>query len=373
MNKDYYDILGISKNASKEEIKKAYKKLAKQYHPDLNKDKEANEKFKDINEAYSVLSDDTKRSNYDRFGTSGEQFSQDFSGFNNENFGNDFFSDIFENFFGGGMNGFGNKRKKRNKGKDLIYEMEMSLEEAAKGFEKEIRINKYCTCEECNGTGAEKGEMETCSTCQGTGSVSKRFSTPFGIIQQSTNCPECRGQGKTAKKDCAACKGLGKIKKIKKIKITVPPGVDNRTKLRIPNEGEPGEPGSRPGDLYIITYITPHKIFERKGDDIWLEINIPFATAVLGGEISIPTLDQKIELKIPEGTQSHSIFKIKNKGIPNLNGYGNGDLLVKVKIITPKKITKKQKQLLKEFENESNEKYKIGKKIFEKMKDSFKN
>lgn len=373
MSKDYYKILGVSKDASKEEIKKAYKQLAKKYHPDLNKEKEASDRFKDINEAYSVLSDDHKRTNYDRFGNAGEQFSQDFGGFNQQGFGEDFFNEIFENFFGGSMRGFGGSKRKASRGKDLVYEMEMSLEEAAKGFEKEIKINKYESCESCNGTGAKDGKMETCSTCNGSGTISKRFSTPFGIIQQATTCPECKGLGQTAKTNCESCKGKGKTKKTKKLTITIPAGVRNGTRLRIPNEGEPGDLGSSQGDLYIVTFVKPHKIFERKGDDIWLEISIPFTTAALGGKINIPTLNSNVELNIQQGTQSHSIFKLENKGIPHLNGYGKGDLLVRIKIQTPKKLSKKQKQLLKELDKENNEKFKIGKGFFEKVKNSFMN
>ncbi len=364
MAKDYYKILGVGKDASKEEIKKAYKNLAKKHHPDLNKESGSAEKFKEINEAYTALSDDTKRSNYDRFGDSGEQF----SGFQGGNFNEEMFSDIFDNFFGDSI--FGEGRKGQRKGADLKYEIEISFEEAAFGTKKKIGISKLGRCDKCEGTGAENGKVTSCETCGGHGSMRQQMRTPFGIIQQRVMCPVCRGRGKVAKNACKECNGKGRKKISKSITISIPAGVDNGSTLRVVDEGEAGEFGSSTGNLYIEIYVKPHEIFERDGNNIMLEVPISFAQAALGDEIKVPTLEGEVTMKLPAGTQSHSMFRLKSKGIPFLDGYGRGDEIVKIIVKTPKSLSQKQKKLLHEFAQENKENLKIEKGFFDKVKDA---
>jgi len=360
MSKDYYKTLGVSKDATREEIKKAYKKLAKKYHPDMNKgDKEAEEKFKEINEAAAVLGDDKKRKQYDQFGTAdfnGRGF--DFSGFD---FGgtNFDFGDIFESLFGGSGFPFGgNRTRRRNlRGSDLQYGLEITLEEAATGTKKTIAITKMDSCTKCDGTGAEsKSGIKTCPDCHGSGMTRQTQKTFFGVFQTTTTCRKCYGEGKVIKDLCNVCDGTGRIRKTKKIPIKIPAGVDNGTRLRVSEEGEAGVKGGPSGDLYVLLRIKSHKIFERNGDDIFLEMPINFTTAALGGTVEVPTLEGKATLKIPSGTQSNTVFRMKNKGIPNLQGYGIGSQNVRIIIDVPKKLTKKQKDVLKQFKKLGNKK-----------------
>lgn len=361
MSKDYYKILGVEKNATKEEIKKAYKKLAKKYHPDLNKEANAAEKFKEINEAAAVLADDEKRSKYDQFGTAdGPQFGQggfDFSDFMNQTSGFGFdFDSIFESFMGGGMFG---RRKRARRGYDLRYDLEITLEEAAQGTKKEIEIPHLVKCPDCKGTGAKsEDDVIECPDCQGSGFVRRTARTPFGIFSTQSSCPRCKGQGTAIKNKCQKCKGEGRISKTTKLDIKIPAGAETGTNLRVPGGGEAGDRGADSGDLYIIIHVKHHKIFQRQGDDLFLEIPITFSQAALGAKIEVPTLEGKAELKIPAGTQSGTILRMKGKGIPFLHGSGKGSQLIKVNIKTPKSLNKKQKELLKEFDKT------LGKKKF---------
>ncbi len=353
MSKDYYETLGVEKGASKEEIKKAYKKLAKKYHPDLNPDNPDSEhKFKEVNEAAAVLGDETKREQYDRFGTNegsqGQGFDPSNMGFN--------FDDIFDQVFSGF--GFGGARKsKKRRGDDLRYDITISLEEAAEGVEKEITLPKYDTCEDCKGTGADKhSKVVTCPDCNGSGVVRRQQRTPFGIVNLQSSCRKCQGEGETIEQPCSSCFGSGRREVNKKINAKIPAGVDNGMRLRIHGEGEAGEKGAETGDLYLFITVKEHKLFQREDYDINIEAPVSFITASLGGDIKVPTLKGEATLKIPAGTQSETIFQMKGKGIPHLDGYGSGSENVKVTIEVPKKLNKKQKDLLIELEKTFNKK-----------------
>ena len=367
MAKDYYKILGVDKTATKEEIKKAYKDLAKKYHPDINKDSTATEKFKELNEAAAVLGDDEKRSKYDNFGTTADQFGQGFQGFdfsdfmsNKGGFGFDF-DDIFESFFGGGS--FGRSRRRNPKrGDDLRYDIEITLEEASTGTLKHIKIPRLEQCENCHGSGAEKeSDIVKCPECNGTGVSRKTQRTPFGIIATSTTCGKCKGVGKYIKNECLECDGTGFNRKTREIEIKIPAGAEEGTNLRIKGQGEAGEKGAEYGDLYVILHMKEHDVFERHGDDIYVKVHVPFTIAALGGEIEVPTLNGKAKLKIPLGTQSNTIFRMKGKGIPYLHDDGSGNENVEVVVEVPKKLSKKQRELLEEFDKESGKKGFFGK------------
>lgn len=366
MSKDYYKILGVEKGASKEEIKKAYKKLAKKYHPDLNKDNsEAEKKFKEINEAASILTNEQKRSQYDQFGSEGMN-----SGFGGGGFGGGFegfdFNDIFSNIFGGG---FGSSRQRGpRRGADLRYDIEISLEEVFSGVEKKIKLVKEDTCDSCNGEGGT--DLGICETCGGSGATVTMKRTPFGVFQTQRVCPTCHGRGKSVKNTCTACGGSGHIEKEKTIKITIPEGIESGTKLRVSNEGEPGEPGAPKGDLYVIVFVKEHPIFEREGSDLYVDVPISFAQAAKGTTIEIPTIDGIADLKIPSGTQPGTILRMKGKGLPHMRAYSQGDQFVKIKVEVPTSLTKKQKELLDEFDKCSKDKH-PHKKLFEKLKDVF--
>lgn len=371
--KDYYEILNVSKDASLDEIKSSYRKLAKKYHPDLNpNDKEAEQKFKDINEAYEVLSDPEKRRRYDRFGEAGVNgqggFSQDFSGFG------DIFDDIFD-IFGGGFSRSTSSSRKRGPvaGSDLRYDLVLDFNEAVFGVEKEIQIRKSETCSNCHGSGVKPGSSkETCKKCNGTGEVRYAQQTPFGQFVRVSTCDACGGTGEIIKEKCPVCKGTGKEIKRKKIKVKVPAGVNNGSIISIRGEGEAGERGGPPGDLYVYITVKEHEIFTRKGNDIYFTIPISFVDAALGAEIEIPTLEGSTKYTIPAGTQPGTEFRLKNKGVPNLRRKGRGDLYFKVEVQVPKKLTERQKQLLREFEKDIKINHKSNKKgFFEKMKDAF--
>jgi molecular chaperone DnaJ len=355
MGKDYYKTLGVNKGATREEIKKAYKKLAKKYHPDLNKSPEAEQKFKEINGAAAVLGDEKKRAQYDQFGDTdafrqasggfqGFDFSDVMSKFKFGHFGD--FSDIFEQLFSGGSS----RKSYRRKGHDLQYDLEITLEEAYQGTEKSISLNKLEHCPECHGKGGKN--FQTCSHCNGSGYLKKTSRTPFGFFQQTFPCHYCQGEGEVPNQTCHHCNGEGLIRKKKQIEVTIPAGVESRTRLRVVGEGEAGEKEGLAGDLYIFLHLKPHKIFKKVDNDVHLTVPISFTQACLGDEIEVPTLNSKVKLKIPPGTQSETIFRMKGKGFPYLNHTGSGDQMVKATIQVPKKLSKKQKELIKQLKEE---------------------
>lgn len=369
MGKDYYDVLGVQRGASKEDIKKAYKKLAKKYHPDISKEADAEDKFKEVNKAYATLSDEKKRANYDQFGEQAENmgaggFSDFASGFGGGDFG-DMFGDIFEGFFGGGR---GRRRAGPTRGDDLRYDVEITLEDAYFGKTKKIVIPKEETCSHCKGTGAESdSDIETCSDCNGSGMQTRVQRTPFGMIKQQVPCSSCGGTGKFIKKSCHMCDGAGKVHVNKDLEVKIPKGVDDGTRIRLSGEGGAGDRGGPSGDLYIYCSVLEHEIFDRQGFDLITEVKVPFTMVALGGEIDIPTLDGDVKLKIPAGTQSNTIFRIKGRGMPHLRYNGNGNLMVRCVVDVPKKLNSKQKELLKDLE----ETFERKKGFFSKIKEAF--
>jgi len=369
--KDYYEVLGVAKTASDDEIKKAFRKLARKYHPDVNRDNpsEAEEKFKEANEAYEVLSNAERRAQYDQFGHAAfEGGGAPGGGFG----GAGGFSDIFDMFFG--QSGFGGGRQSGpERGADLRYDLEITFEQAAFGMETEIQVPRTEDCGVCHGSGAAAGtQAETCSQCRGTGQQQVVQNTPFGRMVNVRPCDRCRGEGKIVKTPCKECHGKGKVRARRKIKIKIPGGVDNGSRLRVAHEGEAGNRGGQPGDLYVYIFVKSHKLFTREGDDVICEVPITIVQAALGDEIEVPTLDGKVQLRIPEGTQTATVFRLKDKGVPHLRGSGRGDQHVKVKVITPKKLTDKQKELLLEFAKDGGEDTNPEQKsFFKKVKDAF--
>lgn len=341
--RDYYEVLGISKDASKDEIKKAYRKLSKQFHPDINKEADANDKFKEISEANETLSDDQKRAQYDQFGHTDPN--QGFGG--GGGFGG--FEDIFDTFFGGG----GRRSRDPNaprQGADLQYTMTLGFEEAVFGKETTIEIPREESCETCTGSGAKPGtKPETCTHCKGTGQLNVEQNTPFGRIVNRRVCNYCSGTGKMIKDKCSTCSGSGKVKKRKTINVKIPAGVDEGQQLRVSSQGEPGVNGGPSGDLYVVFRVRAHEFFERDGDDVYCEMPLTFAQSALGDDIEVPTLHGKVKLKIPAGTQTGSKFRLRGKGVPNVRGYGQGDQHIKVRVITPTKLSPEQKELIREF------------------------
>ncbi|WP_123039790.1 molecular chaperone DnaJ [Cohnella candidum] len=364
--KDFYEVLGVAKGASAEDIKKAYRKLARQYHPDVNKEPDAEAKFKEVKEAYDVLSDDQRRARYDQFGHEdpsagfggGGGFSGDMGGF----------GDIFDMFFGGG----GGRRDPNapQRGNDLQYTMTIEFKEAVFGKETDITIPRTETCDTCHGNGAKPGtKPETCSVCRGTGQQEVAQNTPFGRIVNRRACNACGGRGKIIKERCPTCAGNGQVKKQRKIHVKIPAGVDDGSQLRISGEGEGGVRGGPAGDLYIVLRVKSHDFFEREGDDIYCEVPLTFAQAALGDELEVPTLTEKVKLKIPAGTQTGTYFRLKGKGVPKLRGYGQGDQHVKVTIVTPTNLSEGQKDLLREFASTVGEStHEQHQNIFERMK-----
>jgi len=349
MSKDYYKILGVSKNAAKEEIKKAYKNLAKKYHPDINKDSGSAEKFKEISEAAAVLSDDQKRAQYDQFGSAGPAGQGfDFSGFDFREFASGFgFDDLFEGLFSGFGFG-GRKRTRARRGQDLIAKIKIDLEDAFFGKTITLPVQKSENCKECHGKGYE--DFEKCRKCNGKGIIQLTRRTPFGIFSTTTTCNECQGRGEIGEKECKKCRGEGVVFVKKDLEVKIPAGIYSGMKLRLEGEGEAGEYGGRAGDFYVIVEIKKDKVFERDGNDLHTELPISFATACLGGEVLIDTFDSKEKIKIKPGTQDREEIILTGKGMPELHSKTKGDLIAHVSIIVPKKLSKKQAELLREFE-----------------------
>lgn len=349
-DKDLYEVLGVSRTSSADDIKAAYRKLARKYHPDKNRDnpEAAAEKFKDVSHAYDVLSDPEKRQQYDRFGNS------DFQGFGGGGQGSEAFGDIFDSvfkdFFGGGR---GQQRQGPGRGDDLMYRLEVDLEQAVAGSSIDIQIKTLAQCDSCHGSGAKAGSKpQTCRPCQGTGQV--RMQQGFFAIQQP--CPHCGGQGKVISNPCGTCSGQGRYPKQRKITVNIPAGIDDGDRLRITGRGEAGPQGGTPGDLYIEVSMKPHPIFERRGKDLYTEVPISFVTAALGGTVDVPSLNGPLSLKVPAGTQTHRLFKLAGKGVPANRRHGVGDLLCRVVVETPEHLSKEQRELLQRFEEKTDPK-----------------
>jgi len=361
--RDYYEVLGVQKDSSKQDIKRAYRKLAMEYHPDRNKAPEAEEKFKEISEAYAVLSDDEKRSQYDQYGHAGINGKYNWediyrgadfeSIFRDMGFGGGLGS-IFEMFFGGGR---GRRRNGPQKGADLRSDVEITLEEAAFGIDKELEVPGFDGCKSCNGSGMKAGTgSQRCPKCDGAGEV--RYAKNFGgmYFTQVQPCSECNGRGVPLENLCPTCRGTGATPSIHQIKLKIPAGIENGFSLRLPGEGKPGIKGGPRGDLYVVVHVKPHEFFLRRGDDVLYEAKISFPQAALGTNINVPTLHGEAKLKVPSGTQSGTIFRLKGKGLPHLHGWGKGNQFVNVVIDTPTKLTNQQKDLLKKLEKELKEK-----------------
>ena len=378
--RDYYEVLGVGKSADEKEIKKAYRKLAMQYHPDRNPDnKEAEEKFKEINEAYEVLSDETKRRNYDQFGHEGVNG----QGFGGQGFGGgfssggfeDIFGDIFGDMFGGGFGGSSRQRRRGpERGADIRQNITIDFEEAAFGKKVSIKINRSEECDKCSGTGAKPGtSKKTCPTCNGTGEVRTVQRTPFGNIASSRPCSTCGAEGEIIESPCDKCHGTGSTRKVKTIEVDIPAGIDDGQMIKLSGQGEVGSKGGPRGDLYIVVSIRNHSLFTREGYDVYLEMPVSFSQVALGGEIEVPTLDGKVVYNVPAGTQTGTVFRLREKGIKKLRGNSRGDQYVKVVVETPKHLSDRQKELLRELAKESGDEVHEKRKSFgQKIEDMFK-
>ena len=354
--RDYYEVLGVNKNATEDEIKKAYRKVAKQYHPDLNPgDKTAEEKFKEANEAYEVLSDSEKKARYDQYGHAGvdPNFGAGGGGFGGfGGFGDAFdLGDIFGSFFGGGFGG--GQRQNPNaprKGSTVTANVTISFEEAAKGCKKSVRINRVDTCSVCGGTGCQKGtSAETCKTCGGRGTINVQQRTPFGVMSTTKQCSDCGGRGKTIKNPCNHCHGSGFETKAATVEVDIPAGIDDRQALNVRGGGNKGINGGPTGDLRVNINVRPHPFFERDGFDVWCDFTVTYAQAALGDTLFVPTLDGKVKYELPAGTQPGEVFRFRGRGIAQLGGRGRGDQFVRIIVDVPKNLNAKQKELLKQF------------------------
>ena len=374
--RDYYEVLGVNKGASDDELKKAYRKEAKKYHPDLHPgDKECEKKFKEVNEAYEVLSDKQKRAQYDQFGHAGvdPNFGAG-GGFGGGGFGD--FGDIFSDIFGGfGGFGGGSRRNGPKRGRDIHYTVDVTFEEAAFGCKKTINLTKQDICDTCGGSGAKPGtQPETCSHCGGTGQVRTQQRTPLGYMTNVTTCPQCGGKGKIVKEPCQKCRGTGKLRKNKSLEINIVAGIDDGQMMQVSGQGEPGDNGGPSGDLLVTVRVKRHNIFRRDGSDVYIDMPITFVQAALGAKVKVPTLDGVVEYDIPEGTQTESVFRLRGKGIPYVRGKGRGDQYVVAHVEVPKNLSQKQKELLREFDSNSEVKnYKQQKSFLDKMKTFFTN
>lgn len=375
--RDYYEVLGVNKGATDDEIKKAYRKLARKYHPDLNKDNpEAAEKFKEIGEAYEILSDKDKRARYDQFGFAGVD--PNYGAGQGGGFGGGFgfedvdLGDIFGSFFGGG----GSRTNRANaprQGESIRRTVMLNFEEAAFGCEKEIEIERVEQCTECGGTGAEKGYTpETCSNCHGTGTVKQTQRTPFGAFSSTGPCPNCRGTGKIIKKPCKKCRGTGQERRSRKLSVKIPAGIDDGQSVALRGQGGAGVNGGPAGDVIVTVSIRPHPLFQRDGYDVWCEVPISYAQACLGDKLIVPTIDGKVEYTMPAGTQPGTVFRMRGKGIQAVNGRGRGDQFVKVTLEVPKNLSDHQKDLLRKLEDSDTAQNHPQRKSFrDKMKDLF--
>lgn len=369
--RDYYEILGVARGASKEDIKKAYRKLAIQFHPDKNRgNAAAEEKFKEATEAYEVLSDDQKRRNYDQFGKAGVAGAGGAGGFGYKAYTDfsDIFGDIgdiFSDFFGGSFQGQGRGGARR--GSDLRYNLEITLEEAALGKEVKIEIPRLESCDTCRGSGSNSGAKQACSVCQGSGQVRRTQ----GFFSIATTCPQCSGRGSVVTDPCKTCSGQGLVEKKRTLNLKIPPGVESGSRLKVSGEGEGGPQGGPSGDLYVVTHIRRHSIFSREGNDLIVQANIPVTTAILGGEIEVPTIEgKKVKMKIPAGTESGQIFRLKGKGMPFVGGYGKGDQHVLIHIQIPKSVNRKAKELVEQLAKELGDETNNGS-VFSKIKVAF--
>lgn len=375
--RDFYEVLGLKKGASADEIKRAYRKMAMKYHPDRNPDdKEAEEKFKEVNEAYSVLSDPEKKDRYDRFGHAGVDPNAGFGGGGGFQGGFGGFDDIFDMFggmFGGRGGGFSRKKNGPRKGADIQKNMTITFEEAYFGVKKDIRLTKYVQCKTCSGSGAAPGsEKKTCSRCGGSGEVFTSQQTPFGMFQSSSPCPDCGGTGYVIDKPCPDCGGTGKVRKTVTLSVNIPAGIDNDNVITLRGQGEPGENGGPAGDLYIVISVKPHKLYRRAGADLQIEVPVTFEQAALGAEIVVPTMEEKLKYKIPEGTQPGTVFRLKGKGFSSTRGK-KGDLYVKVNLEVPTKLNGKQKKAIRNMAKEVDEScYAKKTSFFDTLKELFK-
>jgi molecular chaperone DnaJ len=352
--RDYYEVLGVSRNASDDELKSAFRNLARKYHPDVNDSPDAEEKFKEINEAYGVLSDEEKRAAYDRFGHQGVRGPNGGPGFETVDFSD--FADIFGDMFGfGGMGGFGGRsrtasRTAPRRGVDLQYQIAISFKEAVFGTEKEIDVTKDESCGTCSGSGAKPGTSpKTCPECQGRGEVRQTRQTLLGAMVQVTTCPVCSGRGSVIETPCPTCQGRGQVRNTRRKKVSIPAGVDDGTRIRLAGEGQPGDNNGPAGDLYLLIRVKPHKYFRRRDNDILLDLNVNIAQATLGAEVKVPTVDGDVKLKIPPGTQPGKIIRMRGKGVPHLRSNSRGDQLVIVNVTIPKKLDDEERQLFEQL------------------------
>jgi molecular chaperone DnaJ len=345
--RDYYDVLGVSRNSSAEEIKRAYRTLARQHHPDVNKAPEAEHKFKEINEAYEVLSDESKRKTYDSYGHAAFNGGAGASGFGGFGGGAAGFGDIFDMFFG---QGGGRTAHGPIEGDDIRVDVELTLEEVVSGAERNVQYHRLEGCETCGGGGAKPGtKADTCPNCRGAGVVRHTQNSILGTFSTTTTCGKCRGEGKVITSPCAQCSGRGRVRKVVDKTITIPPGVDSGTRMRVPGQGDAGQRGGESGDLYVMIFVREHEIFERKGNDLFCEVPVTFATATLGGKINVPVIGGTETMPIPEGSQTGSSFRLRDKGVPDAYGRGRGDLHVIIKVQVPTRLSAEQKQLLKQY------------------------
>jgi molecular chaperone DnaJ len=369
--RDYYEVLGVARNASDEELKKAYRRLAIQLHPDRNPgNKEAEERFKEVNEAYQVLSDPDRRARYDRLGHAAFEGHPGggFGGFDFSQGFEEVFSDIFGDFFGAGRS---RSRSHSRRGDDLRYDLEIDFVEAARGVEKTISFQRLATCEACSGSGARSGAagVRTCPNCRGTGQVR----TQQGFFSISTTCGQCRGEGMIIADPCPKCQGQGRTRRAQSLSVRIPAGVDNGSRLKLRGEGEAGSSGGPGGDLYVVIHVREHELFARQGNDVVVEVPVSFPQAALGGEIEVPTLDGKVKVKVQAGTQSGKVMRLKGRGFPDLHGYGRGDELVKIMVETPRRLSPRQRELLEEFARASGEdvNHPMSKGFVDKLKQMF--